>query len=89
MTIQQLKENIKGLPYEEAVSRLDAYIVENPGDDEALTMRGMKHWGASKRSLAINDFLAAIRINPDSRAKEAHKAANEILDFYNKDFYNP
>ena len=52
-------------------------------------MRGMKHWGASKRSLAINDFLTAIRINPDSRAKEALKAANEILDFYNKDFYNP
>lgn len=42
-----------------------------------------------KRSLAINDYLAAIRLNPSSRANEALKAANEILDYRNKDLYNP
>jgi len=35
------------------------------------------------------DYLAAIRINPESRAREALKAATEILDYRNKDLYNP
>lgn len=80
---------IRSLTYDEAISRLSDYIALHPDDDEALTARGMKYWGASKRSLAIGDFLAAIKINPDSRAKEALKAANEILDYRNKDLYNP
>lgn len=83
------KENIKALPYEEAVAKLSEIITANPGDDEALTARGMRHWGAGKRSLAINDFLAAVKVNPNSPAKEAIKATAEILDYRNKDLYNP
>ncbi len=68
---------------------LDEYIAANPQDDDALTVRGIRYWGAGKRSKAINDYLEAIRINPESRAKEALRAANEILDYYNKDLLNP
>ena len=92
MTISELKESIKGLSGEEAVKALTEYIEANPDSkelDEVLTMRGMKYWGMQKRSAAINDYLAAIRINPESKAVEALKAANEILDYYNKDLYNP
>ena len=39
--------------------------------------------------LAINDYLEAIRINPDSKARQALQATNDILDYYNKDLYNP
>lgn len=85
----RLKEQIKGLTAAEAVAALDAYIAANPDDEEAYIARGMRHWGDGRRSLAINDYLAAIRINPDSRANEALKAANEILDYRNKDLYNP
>ena len=89
MTIEEIKERIRLADYPEAIAVLDEYIAAHPDDDEALTVRGLRHWGASKRSLAINDFLAAIRLNPESRAKEALKAANEVLDFYNKDLFNP
>lgn len=84
-----LKEKIKGLGYDEAIETLSRHIADHPDDDEALTLRGLKYWGAGKRSLSINDYLAAIRLNPESRAKEALKAANEILDYRNNDLYNP
>lgn len=83
------KINDEKLPGEEAVKLLTAYIAENPADDEALTQRGMILFSMGKRSEAINDYLAALRINPDSRAKMAIKTAYEILNFYNKDLYNP
>ena len=37
---------------------------------------------------AINNYLEAMAINPDSPARNAYTIANEILDFYNKDMYN-
>ena len=92
MTISELKDSVKGLSADEAVKVLTEYIDANPdssGLDEAYTMRGMKHWGLQHRSAAINDYLAAIRLNPESRAVQALKAANDILDYYNKDLYNP
>ena len=92
MTIEQLKETVRGLSGEEAVKVLTDFIDNNPDSadlDEAYTMRGLKYWGQQKRSAAINDYLAAIRINPESRAVQALKAANDILDYYNKDLYNP
>lgn len=92
MTIDQLKKSIEGLSADEAVRALTDFIDANPESpvlDEALTLRGMKYWGMQNRSAAINDYLAAIRLNPDSKAVQALKAANEILDYYNKDLYNP
>jgi len=87
--LEELRKTIRTAPYEEAIEALSEYVSAHPDDDEALTARGLKHWGAGKRSLAINDYLAAIKINPDSHAREALRAANEILDYRNKDLYNP
>lgn len=87
--MEKLREQIKGLGTEEAIEVLSRHIADHPEDDEALTLRGLKYWSAGKRSEAIGDYLAAIRINPDSRARQALQAANDILDYYNKDLYNP
>lgn len=92
MNFLELKESMKGLSGDDAVKALSEYIESNPNAadlDEALTYRGMKYWGMQKRSLAINDYLAAIKLNPQSKAVQALKAANDILDYYNKDLYNP
>ncbi|MBD5238003.1 MAG: hypothetical protein HDS62_10880 [Bacteroidales bacterium] len=86
---QTLKDSLKLASWEEAVARLSDYIAAHPDAEEAYTLRGMKYWGAGKRSLAINDYLSAIRINPDSSARLALQAATEILDYRNKDLYNP
>lgn len=88
-TLEEIKELIQTMNAPEAISLLTDYIQTHPEDDEALTLRGMKHFGNGDRALAINDYLEAIRINPQSRANLALKSANEILDFYNKDLYNP
>lgn len=82
-------DEIKKLPPEEAIPLLDDYISSHPDDDEALTLRGLRHWALNHRQLAINDYLAAMEINPESKAKMALQYANSILDYYNKDLYNP
>lgn len=86
---QEIREKIKGLSASDAIEILNEYLSAHPDDEEILTLRGIKHWSAGHRALAINDYLAAIKLNPDSRANEALKAANEILDYRNKDLYNP
>ena len=82
-------EEINRLTPSEAIPLLTEYIHRNPEDDEAYTIRGLKYWSLNQRKEAITDYLAAIRINPDSRAKMALEFANSILDFYNKDLLNP
>lgn len=87
-------DEIKKLPPEEAITILDQ-IIENPTSlpssqyEEAFVVRGMKYWGLNKRKEAIDDYLAALKINPESRAKTLLDFANSILDFYNKDLLNP
>ena len=82
-------DEINQLPAAEAIILFSQYIEIHPEDDEAFTLRGLKHWGLNHRKEAINDYLAALRINPNSRAKLALEFANSILDFYNKDLLNP
>lgn len=74
---------------DEAISALSEIIAGNASNEEAYIERGLLYWGANKRALAINDYHAAIALNPDSKARLALQSANEILDFYNKDLYNP
>ncbi|MCH5237590.1 MAG: hypothetical protein J1E95_07315 [Muribaculaceae bacterium] len=82
-------EEIRKLSPEAAVSELNILIELNPGNEEALTLRGMRYWALNRRDLAINDYLAAIKINPQSNARMALQMAYSILDYYNKDLLNP
>lgn len=82
-------ETLRDLSPLEAIKILDSIIRENPLDDEALTLRGMKHWALGNRQAAIKDYLAALKINPESKAKLALDMANSILDYYSKDLLNP
>lgn len=38
---------------------------------------------------AINNYIEAIRLDPDSPAVEAKRMLDDILGFYCKDMYNP
>lgn len=60
-----------------------------PDNEDALIERGRIYWSLGMRSEAINDYLAAQRINPEGKAKELLKATYDILNFYHKDLYNP
>lgn len=88
--MESLKEQIRLLGADEAIALLDKWIAEHPEDVEAYTLRGMKHFGAGHHSAAIGDYLTALRLDPDNaRARQALDYANSILDYYNKDLYNP
>lgn len=71
------------------LDELDRRLAENPADEDALIERGRLYWALNRRSDAINDYLAAQRLNPEGRATQLLKATYDILDFYNKDLYNP
>lgn len=87
--MEELKEKIRGMEAEEALAWLDSYIDGHPEDDRAYFLRGLKRWGAGRRGEAMTDYLAAVRLNPESPAQGALTACHEILDYRNKDLYNP
>ena len=72
----------------EAIQRLNAYIETNPGSDEAWHLLGKAYYKTGEIRLALNSYLRAIELNPDSPAQSAYNMAIRILDFYNKDMYN-
>ena len=39
--------------------------------------------------LAMNNYMEAIALDPDSPAVEANRMLQDILNFYHKDAYNP
>lgn len=80
---------IETLPTEEAIEAFTYYIRLHPVDDSAYTLRGLRHWALGHRAAAINDYLRALSINPESKARQALEAAQAILGFYHHDLYNP
>lgn len=38
---------------------------------------------------ALNNYMEAIELDPDSPAVEAKQMLEDILNYYNKDMYNP
>lgn len=89
MNAEEIKNSVANLPPEEAIARLTAIIDSDPKADEAYTLRGQIQWSLNRRGAAMTDYLAAIRLNPQSRAKTLLAGANQILNFFNKDLYNP
>lgn len=85
LTLQQ----ISNLPAEEAIEALDTLIAAQPDNDEAYLQRGLRHWACGHRAKAVNDYLKALDINPESKAARALEYARAIADFYHKDLYNP
>ena len=39
--------------------------------------------------MAINNYMEAIALDPDSPAVEAKRMLDDIMNFYCKDMYNP
>lgn len=60
---------------------------ESPNDD-LYYLLGNAYRKKGNWQLAINNYLEAIAINPNSPAKQAFEMAMNILNFYNKDMYN-
>lgn len=83
--IKTLMETEEG---EEVIAILDKMLDDNPHDDSLLYIRGNAKRKKGDWAGAINDYLAAKTINPNSPAVEAADMLNCILEFRNKDLYN-
>lgn len=56
---------------------------------EELYKKGNEYRRQSDWQHAIDCYMEAIELDPESPAVEAKKMLEDILNFYNKDAYNP
>ena len=74
---------------DEAIAALREFIATSEvPSDRAFYLLGNAYRKKGDWQGAINNYLEAMDINPDSPARNAYRIANDILDFYNKDMYN-
>ena len=84
--IQALLDSDKA---DEAISLLDSWQKGGGSMDDTLFYLLGNAWRKKGNwQMAMNNYLEAIHLNPESPAQQALDIANEILDFYNKDMYN-
>ena len=55
----------------------------------ALYLRGNAYRQLGDWRNAMNSYLAAIDLDPDGPAAEAYRQAQDILNYYHHDYYNP
>jgi len=85
-------DKIKQLIYEgnadEAIRLLDEYLAGHKPTDEAYYLKGNAYRKKGETRLAMNCYLQAMELNPESPAHQAYQMLVDILNFYNKDMYN-
>ncbi|MDE5682578.1 MAG: tetratricopeptide repeat protein [Muribaculaceae bacterium] len=52
-------------------------------------MKGRIAWKRGLKSQAMSFYAEAAGLEPDSEAATALEQARQVMDFYNKDLYNP
>mgnify|MGYP004632942785 CR=1 FL=1 len=86
--METIKQLIQQGKTQEAIRLLNTYIAEHPQCDEAYYLRGNAYRKQQDVRQALNNYLQAIELNPDSPAVQAHNMLIDILNFYNKDMFN-
>ena len=92
-TIQEIKDMLSRSEGQEALNAANE-IVENKATGKATLamayyLRGNAYRQQGNIRLALNSYLESMDHDPDGPAAEAYRHLQELLDFYNKDYYNP
>jgi tetratricopeptide (TPR) repeat protein len=92
-TIQEIKEMLSRSEGQEALDAANE-IVENKTVAKetlanALYLRGNAYRQQGNVRMALNSYLESMELDPDGPAAEAYRHIQELLDYYNKDYYNP
>lgn len=87
--IEEVKQMIERNEVKKAIAQLDIMLELCPEHDELYFLRGNAYRKMNSWKNAMTDYCKAVSLNPDSPAAEAYKASLEILEFYNKDMFNP
>lgn len=87
--LKTIKELISQGHIEQAIEELDTIVKSSSHpDDEVYYLLGNAYRKQGNWQLALNNYLSAIEINPESPALQAKEMLMDILNFYNKDMYN-
>ncbi|MDR1201610.1 MAG: tetratricopeptide repeat protein [Tannerellaceae bacterium] len=87
--MNDIKQLIYDGKLDEAIHLLDIHITEYPADDNAWYLRGNAYRKKANFQQALNNYLEAMALNPNSPAAQAHVMLMQILDYNNNDVYNP
>ncbi|KAA6341457.1 hypothetical protein EZS27_010721 [termite gut metagenome] len=88
-SLEAIKELINQGEIEEAIERLDSYLVTCTTDkDKGYYLKGNAYRKLGNWQQALNCYQSAIDLNSESVATHARDAIKDILSFYNKDMYN-
>ena len=78
---------------EEALTAANEIVENKTTGRETLAMayylRGNAYRQQGNVRMALNSYLESMELDPDGPAAEAYRHLQELLDFYNKDYYNP
>ncbi len=92
-TIQEIKEMLSRSEGQAALQAVSEIIDSKDTDKEKLAMayylRGNAYRQNGNVRMALNSYLESMDLDPDGPAAEAYRHLQELLDFYNKDYYNP
>lgn len=92
-TIQEIKDMLSRSEGDAALEAANE-IVENKDTTretlaQAYYLRGNAYRQNGNIRMALNSYLESMDLDPDGPAGEAYRHLQELLDFYNKDYYNP
>ena len=92
-TIQEIKDMLSRSEGDEALNAASEIIESNCVSKEMLAnayyLRGNAYRQNGNVRMALNSYLESMELDPDGPAAEAYRHIQELLDFYNKDYYNP
>ena len=92
-TIQEIKDMLSRSEGVEALNAADEIVKDKATNRETLAMayylRGNAYRQQGNVRMALNSYLESMELDPDGPAAEAYHHIQELLDFYNKDYYNP
>lgn len=90
MTIEEIRELVAQSRSQEAVEAATPLVAAGGRQAAmALYLRGNAYRQLGDWRHAMNDYLAAIDLDPDGPASLAYRQAQEVLNFYDHDLYNP
>jgi tetratricopeptide (TPR) repeat protein len=92
-TIQEIKEMLSRSEGQEALQAANEIEENKSVSRETLAnayyLRGNAYRQQGNVRMALNSYLESMELDPDGPAAEAYRHIQELLDFYNKDYYNP
>ncbi len=87
-SLSEIKKLIAEEQFAEAERQLKALLEQRSEDGEAHFLLGNLYRKREDWQGALNEYQAAMDINPESPARMAYDAIQEVLAFYNKDMFN-